>query len=100
MRHTRDETGTYIRAEAQEDACDDPELPKHDESSSDSSRGEFCREDRDCSVFRTNTYSHDESNSKELFPSLSKSRTNRSRDENDTSDEDLSFSSKVVILQE
>lgn len=89
----------YIGAEAKEDACDDPELPEHDKSASNSSRGKFRRENGDRCVFRTDSDSHHESNSKELFPRLSESRTDWSRDQNDTGDEDFSTSSKVVVLR-
>jgi len=68
-----DGTGVFhddVGAESEEDTGNDPQLPEHDEGTSNTSWGEFGGENGDSSVLRTNTDTHDESDGEQLLPCL------------------------------
>lgn len=71
---------------------DDPELPEHDESTSNTGRGHFGGVDGDCSVFRTDTDAHDESSGEQAFPVFCETGTDGSGSETESGDEDLTSS--------
>jgi hypothetical protein len=75
----------------------DPQLPEHDEGTTDPSWGHLGRVDRDSCVFGADSDAHDESDGEEGLPRVGEPRGDRGRSKTSGGDEDLSSSAKVVV---
>ena len=96
----RDASGVLnnnVGAESQEDTSDDPELPEHDQSTTNTGGSHLCRVDRDGSVFRSNADTHNEACGEEFLPCSCESGTNWSCGEAESGHEDLATTTKVVV---
>lgn len=77
--------------------CDDPELPEHDESTSDAMGGHLGREDGDRCVLRTDANTHDETCREQSLPGVCKGRSDGRGSQAQSSHEDLSATTEVVV---
>lgn len=87
----------YIRAESEEDADHDPQLPEHDQCTTYAVRSHLSRIDRDSSVLCAYSDPHHKTRSEQSLPALSESRSDRSSGQTQSSNEDLASPSEVVI---
>jgi len=74
-----------------------PQLPEHDEGTSDSSRGHLGRVDGNCGVLCTDTNAHDKPCSEQSLPRSCESGTDRGGGETASSNENLASTAKVVV---
>jgi hypothetical protein len=86
-----------IGAETEEDANDDPELPKHDKSTANAGWSHLSAVDRNSSVLCANADAHDETCGEELLPCPSKSGTDGCGRETEGGDKDFTATSEVVV---
>lgn len=76
---------------------DDPELPEHDQGTTNSGRGHLCRVNRHGRVLRANSDTHDEASCEETLPRLRASGTDGSRSEANSRHEDFTTSTEIVV---
>lgn len=76
---------------------DDPELPEHNEGTSNTGRSHLSRVDGDSSVLGANTNTHNEARCEETLPRLRTSGTNRGDGKSNGSNEDFTASAKIFI---
>lgn len=74
-----------------------PELPEHNESTSDSSRSHLGRVDGDSCIFGSDSNTHDESYSEQGLPRMGETGCNGCSGKTSSSEEDFSSSTEVVI---
>lgn len=74
-----------------------PELPEHDESTTDAGRGHLSRIDGDGGVLGSDADAHNKACGEEALPRLGETRTDRGRYQAAGGDEDLASSSEVVV---
>lgn len=74
-----------------------PELPKHDEGTSNSMRSHLGRIDRDCGILCTDADAHNKSCREKSLPGLCEGGTNWRGSKTASSDENLASPAKVVV---
>lgn len=75
----------------------DPELPEHDEGTSNTGWSHLSRIDGDGRVLRANTDAHDEARSEQFLPGPRETGTDRSSRKAEGGNEDLTSSAEVVV---
>lgn len=86
-----------ICAEAQKDACDDPELPEHDECATDPMGSHFSGVDGHGGVLRADADAHHETRREETLPCLREAGADRGSGKAQSRDEDLAAPAEVVV---
>lgn len=86
-----------IGAEAEEDACGDPELPEHDQGATDASRSHLGGVDGHGSVLRADADAHDEACCEKALPRLRKARADRGGGQAGACDENLASAAEIVV---
>lgn len=86
-----------VGAETEEDASHYPQLPEHDQSTTDTGRGHFGGEDGHSRIFGANADAHDESSSEEFLPGPRKSRADGGCSKTKSGNEDLTSATEIVV---
>jgi hypothetical protein len=86
-----------ISTVSEEDSKGGPQLPGHDQSTTDGGRRVLCRKNRDCRTLCTHSESEQETADEELPPCLGESRANDGEEAEDGGNEDCATTAQIEV---